>query len=272
MNILHRLVVAVQTRGNLGKSLAINGLCDWLKKNQIEWCGFDLDADHQSLARVFPGAVSLVELGEEPEGDLIRILKHCVQSPITVIDPRAHMSQVILRTWEMLRFPESFAEAGGRITVLLFVADDLEVMTDIDQTVTRLGDSVDYVVVKNRARAPRTRMHDGSELESCLNEFGAEELEIPVLLSLARNQLAAQEAALGRGISYVEAIANRDLKFDPMVRLIIEDWIKTLFRRLDRLSGKFLTTALAGKIAPVDTRPLMSAPVIRGAKINRNNL
>jgi len=256
MNILHRLVVAVQTRGNLGKSLAINGLCDWLKKNQIEWCGFDLDADHQSLARVFPGAVSLVELGEEPEGDLIRILKHCVQSPITVIDPRAHMSQVILRTWEMLRFPESFAEAGGRITVLLFVADDLEVMTDIDQTVTRLGDSVDYVVVKNRARAPRTRMHDGSELE----------------LSLARNQLAAQEAALGRGISYVEAIANRDLKFDPMVRLIIEDWIKTLFRRLDRLSGKFLTTALAGKIAPVDTRPLMSAPVIRGAKINRNNL
>jgi len=272
MNALHRLVVAVQTRGNIGKSTALQICCAWLEQRGIEWRGFDLDADHQSLARIFPGVVKSVALGEEPEGDLIRILKHCAESPVTVIDPRAHMSQVVLRTWEMIRFQESFAETGGRVTALLFPADDLEVMSDIDQTVTRLGDSVDYVVVKNRARAPRTRMYDGSELESCLNDLGAEELEIPVLLSLARNQLAAQEAALGRGISHVEAAANRDLKFDPMVRLIIEDWIKTLFRRFDRLGEKILPTEMAGKIAPVDTRPLVSVPVIRGAKINRNNL
>lgn len=269
--VTHRLLVPVQARGNVGKSTILNALAGWLEQRAVAWRGFDLDPDHRSFERCFPATVTWQPLGEEPEGDLIKLLRSCTANPVTVLDPRAHLNEIVLRSWEMIRFPESFAAAGGRITVLLFPADDLEVMTDLDRTVSRLSDAVDYVVVKNRARAPRTRMFDGSELEADLLRLGAAVVEVPVLLSMARNHLAALEAELGRGVSHLEAVANRELSLDPMVRLIIEDWTKTLFRRFDRVAATLLPTGPAAAIvAPVTTA---SAPAIirRGAKINRGN-
>ncbi len=271
-SIHHRLIVPVQARGNVGKSTTLGALAGWLEQHAVEWRGFDLDPDHQSFARLFPEMVTLAPLGDEPEGDLIKLLRGCTGRPVTLIDPRAHLSGFLIRSFEMIRFPELYGSAEGRVTVLLFPADDLEVMTDLDQTVSQLGGAVDYVVVKNRGRAPRTRMFDGSELEAELQSLDAAVLEVPALLSLARNHLAALEADLGRGISHVEAVVNGDLALDPLVRMVIEDWTKVLFRRLDRIAGKLLPTDLAVKINPEPMAPLMSVPARRGAKINRGNL
>jgi hypothetical protein len=272
ISIHHRLIVPVQARGNVGKSTTLGALAGWLEQHAVEWQGFDLDPDHRSFVRLFPEAVALTPLGDEPEGDLIKVLRACANRSVTVVDPRAHLSEILIRGFEMIRFPDSFGAAEGRVTVLLFPADDLEVMTDLDHTVTRLGGSVDYVVVKNRARAPRTRMFDGSELEADLLALGAEMLEVPVLLSLARNHLAALEADLGRGVSHVEAVMNGDLALDPLVRMVIEDWTKGLFRRFDRIASKLLPADLAaGKVT--DRAPLsVGAAIRRGAKINRENL
>ncbi len=272
ISIHHRLIVSLQARGNVGKSTALGALGGWLEQHAVEWRGFDLDPDHQSFARLFPEMVTLTPLGDEPEGDWIKLLRTCASQPVTLVDPRAHLSGVLIRGFEMIRFPESFGSTGGRVTVLLFPADDLEVMTDLDETVSQLGGAVDYVVVKNRARAPRTRMFDGSELEAELQSLGAEVLEIPALLSLARNHLAALEADLGRGVSHVEAVVNGDLALDPLVRMVIEDWTKVLFRRFDRIAAKLLPTDLAGGIGPEPMAPATSIPIRRGAKINRSNL
>ena len=272
-SIHHRLIVPMQARGNVGKSTILGVIAGWLEQRGIEWHGFDLDPDHRSFARLFPENVALAPLGDEPEGDLIKLLRGCAGLPVTVIDPRAHLREILIRGFEMIRFPETFAEADGRITVLLFPADDLEVMTDIDQTVSRLGGTVDYVVVKNQARAPRTRMFDGSELEGELQALGAEVLEFPALLSIARNHLAALEADLGRGVCHAEAVMNLELPLDSLVRMVIEDWLKGLFKKFDWLAEKLLPTELAaGFDSSQVPPPAASIAVRRGAKINRSNL
>ena len=270
--VRHRLIVPVQARGNVGKSTTLGAIAGWLEQNAVEWRGFDLDPDHRSFARQFPEMVTLTPLGDEPEGDFIKLLRDCTSRPVTVVDPRAHLGGVLIRGFEMIRFTDLFGSADGRVTVLLFPADDLEVMTDLDQTVSQLGGVVDYVIVKNRARAPRTRMFDGSELEAELQSMDAAMLEVPALLSLARNSLAALEADLGRGISHVEAVVNGDLALDPLVRMVIEDWTKVLFKKLDRIAEKFLPTDLAGKISLEPIASTAGVPIRRGAKINRANL
>jgi hypothetical protein len=271
-SIHHRLIVPMQARGNVGKSTALGALGGWLEQHAVQWRGFDLDPDHRSFARLFPENVALAPLGDEPEGDLIKLLRGCVGLPVTVIDPRAHLSEILIRGFEMIRFPETFADADGRVTVLLFPADDLEVMTDMDQTVSRLGGAVDYVIVKNRARAPRTRMFDGSELEGDLLTLGAEVLEFPALLSIARNHLAALEADLGRGVCHAEAVMNLELPLDSLVRMVIEDWLKGLFRKFERIAEKLLPTELAARFDSLEVPPAASIAVRRGAKINRGNL
>ena len=266
------LVTCAVKRGNLGKSTALSLLAGWLEQRGVPWQGFDLDPDHQSFVRLFPGTVRSIPLGEEPEGDVIRVLRSDTASPVTLIDPRAHLSGTIFRAWEMIRFPTTFSETGGRITALVFPGDDLEVMADLDATVTRLGSQVDYLVVRNPARSPRTHMFDGSELEAELSRLGAGFIEIPPLLSLARNHLAAKEAELGCGITHAEAAANRELGLDPMVRVLIEDWLRTVFQRFDAVASHLLPTAFAEKIRPTAPRPSVDAPSRRGAKLNLKHL
>ena len=271
--VLHRLVLCVQQRGNLGKSTLLAGFSQYCEQRNVPWQGFDLDPDHRSLVRLFPDNSTLLELGNEPEGELIKLVRKSTAAPVTIIDPRAHLGETVLRAWEMVRFPDTFAAAGGRITVLLFPGDDLEILTNIDAVVSRLADSVDYVIVRNPARQPCTRMFDGSELEADLLRLGAVTLELPTLLAFARNHLAALEAELGRGVTHVEAVADLDLPLDGMVRLILEDWLQTIFRRFDAIAGHLLPSVYAEKIERVDTAPTATAPrTLRGAKINRQNL
>ena len=272
-SIRHRLVTCLQRRGNIGKSTTLAVLGQYLDQRGVPWQGFDLDGDHRSLSRLFPGQVTLRELGTEPEGDIIALARQATSTPVTVADPRAHLAEVVLRGWRMIRFPETFTASAGRITTLLFPGDDLEILTDLDGVVTQLGDAVDYVVVRNPARQPRTRMFDGSELEADLQKLGAAFLEIPPLLALARNHLAALEAELGRGVTHLEAAANRDLPLDGMARLVIRDWLQTVFRRFDAIAHHLLPAEFAAQVKPADTKPGSESPrATRGAKINRHNL
>ena len=271
---VHRILWSVQTRGACGKSTVAAVLGQFLDENAVPWRGFDLDPDHRNFVRLYPENVQCCELGNEPEADVIRVIRRCTDTPVSIIDPRAHLSEVILRAWEMVRFQETIAKSGGRVTVLVYPSDDLEVMTDIDSTVSRLQQSVDYIVVKNRGRAMRTRMYDGSALQADLGRLNASEVEVPALLSFARNQIAALEAELGRGISHIEAAKNSDLHVDSMVRLVVEDWLRGAFRELRRARAKIVPTAF---VAPSDTvdRDITSERgqrANRGAKINRKDL
>jgi len=72
--------------------------------------------------------------------------------------------------------------------------------------------------------------------------------------------------------SHVEAVVNGDLAPDPLVRMVIKDWTKVLFRRFDRIAAKLLPTDLAGGIGPEPMAPTAGVPIRRGAKINRDNL
>lgn len=273
-SISHVCIVPLQKRGNLGKSILVSALGQYFAQRGVPWSGYDLDGDHRSFSRLFPDEVVLRELtAEEPEAEIIKLARTCVEVPVTLIDPRAHISPTVLRGWDMIRFLDNFAKDGGRVTVPLFIGDDLEILTDMDTLVSRLGTSVDYIVVRNPARQPRTKMYDGSALETDLQSLGAVSLDVPVLLSLARNHLAALEVKLGRGVSPVEAVANQGLPLDGMMRLVIEDWLRVLFRRFDVIAGKLMPATYAAKIKPVDAAGIgETRRITRGAKLNLTNL
>jgi hypothetical protein len=66
---------------------------------------------------------------------------------------------------------------------------------------------------------------------------------------------------------------NLELPLDSLVRMVIEDWLKGLFKKFDRLAEKLLPTELAaGFDSSQGPPPAASIAVRRGAKINRSNL
>ena len=269
--ILHRLVVPIQTRGNLGKSTEAIARCEWMTERSVAWRGYDLDAFNRTLSTTYPEEVAFVEPGPEPEGELIKIFRGLAQSEVTVIDPSAHMNRTILRAMEMVRLTQLCEAIAARVTVLIYPVDEVSDMDDIAQTVEALGDSVDWVIVRNPVKIHTTKFFQGSELESQLLGFGAARLEIPALLSDTRNHLRSREIQLGRGLSPAEALRNPSIQLDIAHRIVLEQWLAEFFERLDAIAGHLIPTAKAKALQPARVREVV-APKRRISGVNLENI
>ncbi len=268
----HRLILPIQAKGNVGKSIEAAARACWLNERGIHWQGFDLDGDNKTLSRLFPAQTKLVPLTGQPDDldELIAILRKATAAPVTLVDPRAHLDSQIMKALRATHFFDIAKAQGIGITVLVFPLDDLDVMMNIDAVCRFCGSEVDYVIIRNPARAPKTRMFDGSELENELLNLHAGSITLPVLSEFVKLRLAKLETDQQRGIPFNEAVGSDALGLDLMARGVLQDWLCTVFVQYDRIAAKLLPTEQAANIKPKAAGPPIGEPpsAKRGAKVN----
>src|SRR5437870_1725530 len=267
----HRLILPMQAKGNVGKSLETAARASWLNQRGIHWQGFDLDGDNKTLSGLFPGQAKLIPLHGQADDldELISILRKATAAPVTLVDPRAHLDGQMMKALYATHFFDIASAQGIGITIMVFPLDDLDVMTNLDAVCQFCGSQVEYVIVRNPARAPKTRMFDGSELERELLNHGAASLTLPMLSEFVKLRLAKLEADHQRGIPFNEALGSDELGLDIMARGVLQDWLGTLFARYDRIAAKLLPAAEAATIKPKVIPPFGEPPSARrGAKVN----
>ena len=145
-------------------------------------------------------------------------------------------------------------------------------MTNLAAVCQFCGRQVDYVIVRNPARALKTRMFDSSPMEKELLDCGAVTITVPVLSEFVKLRLAKLEADQQRGIPFNEAIGNDSLGLDIMARGVLQDWLATMFNQYDQIAAKLLPVVEAATIKPKILPPIgepLSAK--RGAKVNLTN-
>jgi len=268
----HRLILPMQAKGNVGKSIETAARACWLNEREIHWQGFDLDGDNKTLSRLFPGQTKLIPLNGQAEDldELISILRKTTATPVTLVDPRAHLDGQVMKALRATHFFDIAKAQSIGITVMVFPLDDLDVMMNIDVVCRFCGNEVDYVIVRNPARAPKTRMFDGSELEKELLSLQAGSVTLPVLSEFVKLRLAKLETDQQRGIPFNEAVGNDALALDIMARGVLQDWLCTLFSQYDRIAAKLLPADQAANIKPKAAGPPIGEPatIKRGAKVN----
>jgi hypothetical protein len=266
--IKHRLIVPIQTRGNLGKSTEAIVRCHWMDQRGVDWRGYDLDQFNRTLNANYPNKVVAVPPDPELEGEVIQILRKVTQTEVTLIDPAAHMNQTILRAFETVQFTQLAAKAQTRATVLIFPIDEISDMDDISSTVQILGDSVDWVVVRNPVKIPTTKFFDGSRLDERLRALGAAFLTLPTLMGITRRHLRACEARIGRVISPDEALRNPEIKIDLLHRGLLEDWLGKAQHAFDSIASHLLPSAVAARIQAASSAKPATAVPQRGEGLN----
>src|SRR5207249_6615681 len=267
----YRLILPMQAKGNVGKSLETAARACWLNQRGIHWQGFDLDGDNRTLSRLFPGQTKLVPLNGQADDldELISILRKATAAPVTLLDPRAHLDGLLMKALHATHFFEIASVQCISITVMVFPLDDLDVMTNLNAVCQFCGSQVEYVIVRNPARAPKTRMFDGSELEGELLDHRAASITLRMLSEFVKLRLAKLEADHQRGIPFNEAIGSDELGLDIMARGVLQDWLGTLFAQYDRIAAKLLPAAEAATIKPKVIPPIGEPPSARrGAKVN----
>ncbi|MGO9585325.1 MAG: ATPase [Limisphaerales bacterium] len=270
----HRLILPMQAKGNMGKSIEAAARACWLNQRSIQWQGFDLDGDNRTLSRLFPSQVRLMPLTGQADDldELISILRKTTAQPVTLVDPRAHLDGQMMKALAATHFFDIAGAQNIGITLMVFPFDDMDVMTNLDAVCQFCGKQVDYVVVRNPARALKTRMFDGSALEKELFNLGAVTITVPVLSEFVKLRLARLEADQQRGIPFNEAIGNDALGLDIMARGVLQDWLATMFNQYDQIAAKLLPTVEAASIKPKIVPPIGEpAAVKRGAKVNFAN-
>src|ERR1700724_3269026 len=102
----HRLILPMQAKGNVGKSIETAARACWLNQRGIPWQGFDLDGDNRTLSRLFPGQTKLMPLnGQQNDLDeLISILRRVTAAPITLVDPRARLDGQLMKALQFTHF------------------------------------------------------------------------------------------------------------------------------------------------------------------------
>lgn len=272
--IKKRLILLLQRRGSIGKSTIVCLLAQFLNSAGKDWRGFDLDPDHETFHKMFKDNVTLVPLGTEPEADIIRVLKQARENTISIIDPQAHAGDKVRETLRKINFATRFSkEDDGRLTILLFVSDDLEVLVNIQEIVQIFGPSVDYLLIKNRVKNRERvgRMFEGSEMADNLAQLGARTIEVPMLLTWALNHLSSKELELGRSVSHLEYIKNSDLDADPEAKYVVEDWLHSVFTSYMSVSDLFIPGGLGTQSSGQPSQQPI-APARRSIKLNRANL
>jgi hypothetical protein len=171
----------------------------------------------------------------------------------------------------MVQFTQLAARAQARATVLIFPIDEISDMDDISATVQALGDSVDWVVVRNPAKIPTTKFFDGSLLEDQLRGLDAAFFTLPTLMGITRRHLRACEARMGRVISPRDAIYDPQIKIDLLHRGLFEDWLRKAQRAFEAIASHLLPTGAAARFqasVPPEYEASVAAVHKRGEGLN----
>jgi hypothetical protein len=182
----------------------------------------------------------------DDQDELVSILKKVTAKPVTIVDARAHLDGVLRTALQATRFFNLAKQLNIGITVTMFPLDDVDVMTNLDELCQFCGSQVEYIVVKNPARAARTKMFDGSPLDDELKALGAATITLPLLSEIVKMNLAFLETKHERGIPFNEAIGSDELGLDIMARGMLQDWTGQMFNQYDRIAGRLLPTAEPG--------------------------
>src|SRR5437762_3014389 len=130
----YRLILPMQAKGNVGKSIETAARACWLNQRGIHWQGFDLDGDNRTLSRLFPDQTKLVPVSGQADDldELISILRKATAAPVTLVDPRAHLDGQLMKALQATHYFDIAKAQGVGITVIVFPIDDLDVMMNID--------------------------------------------------------------------------------------------------------------------------------------------
>lgn len=245
MNHKHRIITALQTKGNVGKSTEAILHADWLAAHDIPYHGYDLDEDHQTFSSAIEG-VTLWD-GDDEER-IFKLLKTYAAREVTLLDPRAHMDQAIRQVLVGNGFLDK--AAGLRLTVKVFPVNEADVLMNLADLVSELGSRADYLIVENEFTAPDLSFFRGSGLEKMLLDLGARRIRIPALYEAIRGTITRLEGKAGRKLSFAEVLATDEDALDLLSRGTIETWMHDIMTQYDAAAPILLTSAQLQNFKP----------------------
>lgn len=169
-----RIVISVTRKGGVGKSFFLTTLMDWYIQRGVEFTAFDPDWCNGSLTRFFPSARYLDVAAGNPMDDFHGAL---ADSDLCLVDGLGPLQGYVFEWLQECRY---FKEMGDpvELTYVLMVEEDKDSVFQAGEAARALGDSGQWLVVRNLKTCPTTEIYNTSDARQQLLRLGAVEVQM----------------------------------------------------------------------------------------------
>jgi hypothetical protein len=217
-----RLILVAMDKGGVGKSFFTILLTQWLRARKREFLAFDPDYHNSTLTRFVPEAQFLDIRHSE---NLDRIIEVMQEHPLVVVDGVGSQQRIFLDWLEETNLLKLRHAMKLELTLVLIVEEDKDTVHQAGEAVSRIGNQVDWLVVRNHKSMRTTRIYDQSKARKELLGCGAREITLPKLTDHLVLFMQQNSFTLDR------ALESHKLFLIDRQRVV--DYRKSIFSQLD---------------------------------------
>lgn len=217
-----RLILVAMDKGGVGKSFFTILLTQWLQFREKTFLAFDPDYQNSTLTRFVPESQFLDIRHSE---NLDRIIEVMQEHPLVLVDGVGSQQRIFLDWLEETNLLKLRHAMRLELTLVLIVEEDKDTVHQAGEAVSRIGNQVDWLVVKNHKTMSSSRIYDQSKARKELLGCGAQEIVLPKLNPELVFFLQQQSMTIDR------ALDSHRLFIIDRQRLV--DYRKSIFRQFD---------------------------------------
>jgi len=173
-----RLILVAMDKGGVGKSFFTILLTQWLQSIPRPFLAFDPDYQNSTLTRFVPESQFLDIRHSE---NLDRIIEVMQEHPLVLVDGVGSQQRIFLDWLEETNLLKLRQAMRLELTLVLIVEEDKDTVHQAGEAVSRIGNQVDWLVVKNQKTMASSRIYDQSKARKELLGCGAKEITLPKL-------------------------------------------------------------------------------------------
>jgi hypothetical protein len=239
-SVISRFLISATCKGGVGKSFFLINLADWYAELDQKFVFFDSDFCNGTLTRFLPESRFLnLQQPEEIAGEVIETL---TQSEIVGWDALGPLQQDLPEWLEHTFLQEAASAASYRITVITMIEEDKDTVFQAGELARRLGDKVDWLVVKNNKTCSTSEIYDNSKARQELLKLGA----VEIVMERVPWSLLATIQKTSRSLSSL--VLDESLPFLERQRL--RTFQRRFFEQLETARNLLLPTRITTALAP----------------------
>ncbi len=205
--ITRRLLISATCKGGVGKSFFLVNLADWYIELDQPFVFFDSDISNGTLTRFLPDSRFLN--WDQPDEVAREIHDTMEQAEVAAWDALGPMRQYLPEWIEETLLGDDEHPVNFRATILLMIEEDKDAVFQAGEMARRLGDRVDWLVVKNLKTCSTTEIYDNSKARQELLRLGAVEItmeRVPwsLLATIQRTSRTLSSLVLDETLPFLE--------------------------------------------------------------------
>ena len=229
-SVINRFLISATCKGGVGKSFFLVNLADWFTELDQKFTFFDSDFCNGTLTRFLPASRFL---NLQHSSEVVREIHETLpESEVVAWDALGPLQQDLPEWLEQAFLQDPDGTSGFRITMILMIEEDKDTVFQAGELARRLGDRVDWLVVKNFKQSQFSRIYDQSQARQTLLASKAHEIALDKLPPHLNEILQARSWTID------QALDSGELNLLDRQRLIA--YSRTWFQQLDEIKSILL--------------------------------